>query len=94
MIAVGRRSLLRLGAAGGAALAVAIPAFALAGRPPTPEERARIEAALRNLGYVAWEEIEFEDGVWEVDDARMPDGTEYDLKLRPETFEVIERERG
>lgn len=94
MIAVGRRSLLRLSAAGGAALAVAIPATALAGRPPTPEERARIEAALRNLGYVAWEEIEFEDGVWEVDDARMADGTEYDLKLRPETFEVIERERG
>ncbi|GGG28332.1 hypothetical protein GCM10010964_15300 [Caldovatus sediminis] len=93
MVGLDRRSMLRLASAGAAALAAAAPGPTLAGRPPTPEERARIEAVLRGLGFVAWEEIEFEDGVWEVDDARMPDGAEYDLKLHPETLEVIERKR-
>ncbi len=29
--------------------------------------------------------------MWEIDDARTPDGKTYDLKLRAETFEVIKR---
>jgi hypothetical protein len=47
---------------------------------------------LRGLGFERWDDIEFEDGVWEVDDAHAVDGVEYDLKLRPDTFEVLERE--
>ncbi len=75
-----------------AAILVALAAqSAMAGRDPTPEERPRVEAALRGLGSERWDEIEFEDGVWEIDDARTPDGKTYDLKLRAETFEVIER---
>ena len=62
-------------------------------RPPTPEERTRIEAELRRLGYVSWDSIELDDGLWEVDDARTQDGQEYDLKLRPDTLEVVRRER-
>jgi hypothetical protein len=65
---------------------------ALAGGDPTPEEGPRIEAASRGLGFERWDDIEFEDGVWEVDDAHAVDGVEYDLKLRPDTFEVLERE--
>jgi Peptidase propeptide and YPEB domain len=64
---------------------------ASAGRAPSAEERVQVETALRNLGFVRWKEIEFENGVWEVDDARAADGRDYDLKLRPGTFEVIER---
>ncbi len=63
-------------------------------RPPTPEERAQIEKSLRDAGYVTWEKIELDDGMWEVDDA-MKDGDtrEFDLKLDPQTFEiVVERE--
>ena len=56
-----------------------------------PEERPRVEAALRGLGFEPWEEIDFGDGVWEIDDARTQDGKTYDLKLRAETVEVIER---
>ena len=63
----------------------------MAGRDLTPEERPRVEAALRGLGFERWDEIEFEDGVWEIDDARTPDGKTYELKLRAETFDVVER---
>ena len=62
-------------------------------RPPTVEERTRIEAELRRLGYVRWDSIELDDGLWEVDDARTQDGQEHDLKLRPDTLEVVRRER-
>lgn len=50
-------------------------------RPPTAEERARIEQVLRAEGYTRWDEIELDDGIWEVDDAIGPDGREYDLEL-------------
>ena len=72
---------------------------ALADRAPTAEERSAIEAALRAEGYTSWEEIEFDDDdddaddqVWEVDDARGPDGLEYDLKL-DRNYRIIKRER-
>ena len=62
-------------------------------RPPTAEERAAIEQILTAEGFVGWDEIEFDDdGYWEVDDARTSDGLQYDLKLAPETYEIIERD--
>jgi len=74
-----------------AALLFAAPARA--DRDPTPEERALIEARLTALGFVAWDDIELDDGVWEVDDARTAAGQEYDLDLHPETLEVLKQER-
>src|SRR3712207_3661859 len=64
------------------------PAFA---RDPTPEERTRIEAILRGEGFQRWDEIEFEHGMWQVDDAIGTDGCEYGLKLDPNTFVIVER---
>jgi Peptidase propeptide and YPEB domain len=64
---------------------------ARADRAPTPEERARIEQALRSLGFQSWEEIELDDGLWEVDDAKHTDGKEYDLKLDPATLRVVKQ---
>ena len=75
------------------ACAIAPITSALADRAPTPEERTRIENALRGLGFTSWEEIEFDDGVWEVDDAIGQDGQEYDLKLDPETLAIIKQKR-
>ncbi len=75
-----------------AASALAASAFpALADRQPTAEERTAIEAALRAAGYTSWENIELEDdeSVWEVDDARGPNGREFDLRLKPGTFEIL-----
>lgn len=72
-------------------LAPAAPAWA--DRPPTAEERTRIEAAIRAAGFKSWEEIELDDGVWEVDDAIDADGKEWDLKLDPKTMAIIKRTR-
>jgi len=75
----------------GIVLVLGLPAWA--DRPPTAEERAAIERTLRANGYVAWDGIELddEDGLWEVDDARGADGKEYDLKIRPRTLEIVSR---
>jgi hypothetical protein len=79
-------------AAAGAALVAATPA--LADRAPTATEAAAIEKAVRAAGFVSWEGVELDDDgpYWEVDDARMPDGKRYDLKLRPGTYEIVKRE--
>jgi hypothetical protein len=66
---------------------------AVADRAPTHEERAKIEAVLKQSGFTRWEEIEFDDGYWEVDDAIGADGVEYDLKLDPKSFEIVRKER-
>lgn len=80
-----------------AALAAATPLLALGSRQalardPNQEERAAIEAALRSQGYVSWNDIEWDDGRWEVDDARTADGRKYDLKLDPATLQVTSRD--
>lgn len=76
-----------------AALASVAVMPALADRKPTLEERSRIETKLKELGYTSWDEIEFDDkrNAWEVDDARMADGRDYDLKLNPQTLDIISR---
>jgi hypothetical protein len=61
-------------------------------RPPTPEERARIEGILAVEGFTRWDEIEWDDdGHWEVDDAVGADGRQYDLKLDA-SFAIIARD--
>ena len=73
------------------AACLAAPAALADDRDPTPEEQAQIEAVLTAEGFVEWDEIEWEDGVWEVDEAETADGEEYELKL-DQTFSIIERE--
>ncbi|MFN4295245.1 MAG: PepSY domain-containing protein [Brevundimonas sp.] len=85
-------SALRLLAALSLTAALATPAMADDDRPPTAEERTAIEAKLRAEGFVRWEDIELDDGLWEVDDAVTRDGREYDLKLRPGTLEIVRRD--
>ncbi len=43
----------------------------------------RVAHKLHHMGFVSWDEIEWDDGYWEVDDARRADGSQYDLKLSP-----------
>jgi hypothetical protein len=61
---------------------VAVPAFADDDRPPTAEERTKVEAALKAEGFTGWKEIEFDDNRWEIDDAIHSDGKVYDVYLR------------
>jgi hypothetical protein len=77
----------------GCLLTSAAPASA--DRPPNPRERAAIETVLRGQGFVSWEEIALDDDgpLWEVDDARGPDGRRFDLKLDPRTMRIVRRER-
>ena len=67
-------------------------ANALADREPTAEERVQIEQVLRDAGFTAWGEIEFDDDEWEVDDAVAEDGKKYELKL-DKSLKIIKRER-
>ena len=73
-----------------AAAFVATPA--LADRNANAEERAAIEKVLRTQGFVSWEEIELDDGRWEVDDARDAKDVEYDLKMDPKTLKIVRKE--
>jgi hypothetical protein len=74
------------------AVGVLAPGTVLADRPPSPEEQSSIETMLRNEGFTRWGKIELDDDVWEVDDAYAADGRKYDLKLEPDTLEIIARE--
>jgi len=67
-----------------------LAAHAADDRAPTAEERTAIEQVLSSAGYTAWEEIELDDGLWEVDDAIGADGREVDLKLDPATLAIVE----
>jgi len=59
-------------------------------RAPTADERAAIETSLKAGGYASWEEIEFDDGLWEVDDARKAGSAqEWDVKLDPATYAIV-----
>jgi hypothetical protein len=84
--------MLRLPLCLGAALVLAAPA--LADRAPSAAERTSIERALRDAGFTSWEEIELDDDgpYWEVDDARTADGERYDVKLSPDSLEIVERD--
>ncbi len=66
---------------------------AAADRAPNAEERAAIEQVLRAEGFTRWDEIELDDGRWEVDDAVHRDGGEYDLELEPTTYKIVKRDR-
>jgi hypothetical protein len=76
------------------AAATLLPGYVLADRAPTPQERSRIETMLRNEGFTRWGKIELDDEeeVWEVDNAHASDGHRYDLRLQPDTLEIITRE--
>ena len=70
------------------------PGQVLADRPPSPQERSRIETMLRNEGFTRWGKIELadDDDIWEIDDAYASDGRKYDLQLEPDTLVIITRE--
>lgn len=72
-------------------LAAAMPAHAA--DAPTADERNRIETKLRSLGFERWRSIEREDDgrEWEVDDARMTDGREFDVRLATDDLREISR---
>lgn len=78
----------------GAVIATPIAA-AQANDDPTPQERAAIEAALRQMGFTSWDEIEREDDgrVWEIEDARAADGHKYELKLSVGDLRELSRKR-
>lgn len=68
---------------------------AMADRAPNQAERQQIETQLKKLGFVSWEEIEFDDErqIWEVDDARDTSNFEFDVDLKPGSLELISKRR-
>lgn len=60
-------------------------------RPVTPEEMRQIADTLRREGFTRWDEVEFDDGHFEVDNALGADGRKYDLKLSSVDFSILSR---
>lgn len=76
------------------AIGVGASGAALADRAPTGAELEKIETSLKGMGYTAWESIEMDDDqtVWEIDNAKLADGTIHDLKLTTDTLAVVEKD--
>jgi len=73
------------------ALAVGLAAgAALADRPVTDQERTQLLAAMKAEGCTGGD-MEFDDGRFEVDDARCADGREYDLEFDT-AFKLIKKD--
>lgn len=53
---------------------------------------AAVVDALNHYGFTSWDEIEFDDGHWEVDDAVHHSGKVYDLKLDQSTLQITDKE--
>jgi hypothetical protein len=68
---------------------VAGPAWA--DRPVTDGERAKLTALLKAEGCTGGE-MEFDDGKFEIDDARCADGREWDFEFDRD-FRLIKKER-
>ena len=64
---------------------------AWADRPVTTEERAKLTALLDADGCTGGE-MEFDDGKFEVDDARCADGREWDFEFDRD-FKLIKKEQ-
>lgn len=76
------------------ALLLAASPLAAADRSPTQAERTAVERVLRAGGFVSWEEIELDDDGphWDVDDARIANGTRYDVKIDPRSMRIVRRQ--
>ena len=64
---------------------------ALADRAITDQERTRLVAALQAQGCSGGE-VEFDDGKFEVDDARCADGAQYDFDFDA-SFNLLKKDR-
>ena len=64
---------------------------ALADQKLPPEQQTKVEDILKKEGFTKWKEIELDDGMIEVDDAIDADGKQFDLKLDPNTLEIVKR---
>jgi hypothetical protein len=70
---------------------LALAPSAWADTPVSPEQKAKVEAMLRQEGFTKWSEIELDDGMIEVDDAIDAAGKKFDLKLDPNSFAIVKR---
>jgi hypothetical protein len=64
-----------------------------AGRAPTEQERAAIEAFLRREGYVSWEKIKLDKTLWEDEGTGVEEEPEYEINLERETLRIMKVDR-
>ena len=76
-----------------ATLVCGFSGFAMAdGRAPTAEEKTSVENALKGHGFSTWGKVEFDDGKWEIDNAKHSDGKLYDVDLSKGELAVLKKE--
>lgn len=52
-------------------------------------ERRRVTVLLGDSGYSDWDDLDWDDGAWVIDDARASDGARYDLRVDPRSYDVV-----
>lgn len=75
------------------ALALSLTPAAHADTPLTADQKAKVEAMLKQEGFTKWSEIELDDGMIEVDDAYDAAGKKVDLTLDPKTLAIVKRKK-
>lgn len=75
------------------AFALTLAPAAYADTPLAADQKAKVEAVLRQEGFTKWSEIELDDGMIEVDDAIDAAGKKVDLKLDPNTLAIVSRKK-
>lgn len=73
------------------AFTLALAPAAHADTPLSAEQKAKVEAMLKQEGFTKWSDIELDDGMIEVDDAYDAAGKKVDLKLDPKTLAIVKR---
>ena len=74
----------------GLALFALTSTTALAGRPVSDQERAKLEEAVKAQGCSGGK-LEFDDGKFEVDNAKCSDGRTYDLDFDA-SFKLLKKD--
>jgi hypothetical protein len=52
-------------------------------------ERRRVTVLLGDSGYSDWDDLDWDDGAWVIEDARAADGERYDLRVDPRSHDVV-----
>lgn len=70
-------------------LGASVPASAGHEREEALQHQGAVVEFLHGKGFVKWDEVEWRQGLWKVENATRADGRRYDLELEANTLEIV-----